>query len=699
MTLRQIKHIWLLVVAMLVAACANIGSPEGGPRDYTPPRVVKSSPAAGAVNVKGNKVEISFDEIVNIKDQMKKVSVSPVQKDQPIIKSLGKKIVVEFRDDLQPNTTYTIDFANSIEDNNEGNQLDGYAFSFSTGDEIDTMRIAGIVLRARDLEPMQHVLVGAYSQCLDDTAFTRLPMERVTRTNSRGEFTLMGLKPGRYRVFALNDMDGDYHMARTEDYAFIDHIIEPSVSQYTSSDTIFTFDHRVDSVMTATHTAWLPNDVLLCMMNEDYRSLYLKKTERPSTDKLHVLLSAPSTERPRLHIISPADHAQQWCFEQGTTRNDSIFYWLTDSALIKADSIKVALTYLRTDSTDALSWQTDTINFWHRKMGEELKQEQQERKEREQLAKRIAQLEQKEAQGKLNEEEADELAAARRPKPTPTIKLEAVTKSSAEVYDSLTFKTSVPLASIDPAGVHLEMKRDSLWVPVHNIPALCAVDDGMTYQLPMALLPDTTYRLTIDSLAVTTIHGLHNDTLKIQTTVKALEEYANLVLHLNVRDSAFVQLLDAGDKVVRTADVVGGKVEMRNVPPATYYARVILDRNGNGRWDTGNYLQHLQPEEVYYYPKSLKLRRNWDVDQQWNIYQTALDLQKPDAIKRNKPEQSKNKLDQKKKRGEDDEEEDDDEFNSRGFENNTYSGNKYKDYQNNRRSSRGGVSGGKRIRF
>ena len=680
----------MMLVAVLLAACANIGSPEGGPRDYTPPRVLKSTPPAGACNVKGNKVEITFDEIVNIKDQMKKVSVSPVQKDQPTIKSLGKKVVVEFRDDMKPNTTYTIDFSNSIEDNNEGNPLDGYAFSFSTGEEIDTMRISGIVLRARDLEPMQHILVGTYSQCLDDTAFTRLPLERITRTNSRGEFTLMGLKPGRYRVFALNDMDGDYHMVRTEDYAFYDHIIEPSVTEYTSSDTIFTFDRRVDSVMTATHTAYLPNDVLLCMMNEDYHSLYLKKTERPNVGKLHVLLSTASPELPKLEIIQPVNHADDWYVLQGTPRNDSLYYWITDSALIKSDSIKVALTYLRTDSTDALSWQTDTINFWHRKMGEELKREKELQKELEQQQKRLRQLEEKEAQGKLNEEEYDELVAARRPKPVPTIQLTSKSKGTIEVYDSLAFTTPVPLAHIDPSHVHLEMKRDSLWVPIRDIPEFCAMGDGMTYQLPMSLLPDSAYRLTVDSLAVTDIYGMHNDSLKFDVKVRALEEYSNLLLHLNVTDSAFVQLLGGSDDVQRTATVENGKVAFRNVPPGTYYARVVLDRNANGRWDTGNYVQNLQPEEVYYYPQPLKLRRNWDVDQQWNIYQTALDMQKPEAIKRNKPEQSKNKLDPKnrKNRGQnnqDEEEEEEDEFNSRGFQNNTYSGNKYNDFQNNRR--------------
>lgn len=689
--MKAFAHIVMaLLAALVLAACANIGSPEGGPRDYTPPRVVKTSPEAGAVNVKGNKVEITFNEIVNIKDQMKKVSVSPVQKDQPIIKSLGKKVVVEFRDDMQPNTTYTIDFSNAIEDNNEGNQLDGYAFSFSTGDDIDTMRIAGIVLRARDLEPMQHVLVGAYSQCLDDTAFTRLPMERITRTNSRGEFTLMGLKPGHYRVFALSDMDGDYHMARTEDYAFCDTVIEPSTDTYTSTDTIFTFDHRVDSVMTATHTQFLPNDVLLSMMNEDFRSLYLKKTERTAPDRLHVLMSTASPQRPKLDIISPVEHDQDWAAVQATSRNDSLYYWLTDSALIRTDSIKVAITYLRTDSTDQLSWKTDTVNFWHRKTGAEIKQEQQEKREQEQLEKRIKQLEQKELQGKLDEEEMQELEVARRPKPVPTFKFEPVTKATIEVYDTITFTTPVPLLGIDPAGVHLHVKPDSLWIPVGHVPALVATGDGLTYQLPMALEPGGTYRLTVDSLAATSIHRLHNDTLRIEVKVKQLEEYANLVMQLDVRDSAFVELVDANDNVMRTAHVVAGKADFANVPPATYYARVILDRNGNGRWDTGNYLKHLQPEEVYYYPKPLKLRRNWDVEQQWNIYETPLDLQKPEGVKRNKPEQSKNKFDRagKKKQNADDEEEEVDEFNANGFGNNTYSGNKYKDYQNNRRLNR-----------
>ena len=226
-----------MALAMLLEACANIGSPEGGPRDYTPPQVMKTTPAAGALNFKGNKVEITFDEIVNLKEQQKKVVISPAPKTQPLIRTVGKKVTIEFRDELEENTTYVIDFSNAIEDNNEGNQMDGYSFAFSTGDVIDTLAVSGIVLRANDLEPMQHVLVGLHSN-LDDTAFTRLPLERVSRTNDLGKFTIRNLKAGTYHVFAINDVDGDYRMARTEDIAFLDTLVVPSVSEYTSMDTV-----------------------------------------------------------------------------------------------------------------------------------------------------------------------------------------------------------------------------------------------------------------------------------------------------------------------------------------------------------------------------------------------------------------------------------------------------------------------------
>ena len=691
----MMKKSWIywvvsVVVALAMAACASIGSPEGGPRDYTPPQVVKTSPAPNSLNFKGNKVEITFDEIVNLKDQQKKVVISPAPRTQPLIRSVGKKVTIEFRDTLQDNTTYVIDFTNAIEDNNEGNQMDGYSFAFSTGDVIDTLAVSGIVLRANDLEPMQHVMVGLHSN-LDDTAFTQLPLERVSRTNDRGKFTIRNLKAGSYHIFAINDVDGDYRMARTEDIAFLDTLVVPAVSEYTSMDTVFTFDRHIDTVMQATHTLYLPNDLLLCMFNENYRSHYIKNTARPEADKLHFLFGAPNDTLPGLEVLRPVEHARDWYRVERNQDNDSLIYWITDSAMIKCDTIIVATTYLRTDTAEQLVEVTDTIRFGYRKPNAKIKEEEKKAKEREERAKRLAQLLEKQekamAQGKeLNEGELEELKELQHETPddVPILKAELARSGTFDVGDSIIVKFDTPVASIDQGGVLLEIKRDTLWIPLEGVAPLQPINDcnPLTYWIPFNVQPDSTYRLTIDSAAVTSVYGLYNGLLRKELKVKGLEEYANVFFKVNVHDGAFVELMTSNEKVERRATVQNGAFELLNVNPNTYYLRLVIDSNGNGKWDTGNYANHLQPEEVYYYPKKLKLRRNWDLDESWNIYQTAIDLQKPEEIRHNKPDQAKNKIEKKTDKKPGDEEEEEDEFGT-GITN-TYTGDKYKDTKVNR---------------
>ena len=672
MKLTSTTHIVVaVIVTLLLYSCASIGTPEGGPRDYAPPVVVKASPQQGALNVTKNRFEITFDELIQLKDQQTKVVISPTQKETPLIRAQGKKIVVELRDTLLPATTYCIDFADAISDNNEGNALEGFSYAFSTGDSIDTLQVSGIVLRARDLEPMQHVIVGLHSN-LDDSAFTSLPLERLSRTNDRGQFTLRNLKPGRYHVFALNDMDGDYRMARSEDVAFLDEIVVPSVGSYESMDTVFTWDHKVDTVVAATHSLYLPNDLLLCMFNEDYHSMYLKNTKRVDRNRLHVLMGASSDTMPTLTILKPQPAREDWCVIERTPSNDSIFYWMQDSVLIKADTITAALRHQYTDSLDRLSWKTDTVQFAVFKTAAQIKAERDQAKKAE---KAIA-----EAQKKKKSRGDDDAPAA---PPQPMLTLTPEQKSTMEIGDTIAVKCDAPIASIDPEGIHLEIKRDTLWVPLDNVPALQQANDyyPLRYVLPATVLPDSSYRLTIDSAAVHSIYGLPCPTTVTEFRVKGVEEYANVYFSVNVRDSAFAELLDAGQKVVRTCPVTGGKFGFANIVPGNYYVKLVRDSNGNGVWDTGNYREHRQPEEVYYYPKRLRLRRNWDVDEVWNIYETAIDLQKHDDIKHNKPADDKSK----RRRSNDDEDEEDDEFNSNGFGNNAYSGNRYRDYQNNRK--------------
>ena len=329
-----------MIAALALYSCANIGRPEGGPRDLVPPVYVNSNPVPNQLNYKGEKVEIEFNEYIQLKDHMKKVVVSPAQKNMPIIRGLGRKVTVELRDTLLPNTTYCIDFADCIQDNNEGNPIDGFSIAFSTGDTIDSLQVSGMMLRARDLEPMQSVIVGLQEN-LADSAFSKLPLSRIARTNEYGQFTIRNLKPGRYHVFGLNDMDGNYTYSRNEDMAFFGDVVVPSSYQRETTDTIFKYNGEIDTIQPGVHTVFTPNDIFLAMFNEEYRSIYMKKNERVDEGKLHILFSGAVDSLPSLRVLKPTPSRSDWYRLQRTAENDSLFYWLTDSNMIKSDTILV----------------------------------------------------------------------------------------------------------------------------------------------------------------------------------------------------------------------------------------------------------------------------------------------------------------------------------------------------------------------
>ena len=674
----------LALLALVGVACANIGSPEGGPRDYTPPMMLRSTPIPGAVNFSGKKVELHFDEIVNLKDQTTRVIVSPAPKEQPIIRAQGKKITVEFQEDLEPNTTYVIDFTDAIEDNNEGNVLNGFSFAFSTGDHLDSLQVSGMVLRASDLETMKNVLVGLHSN-LSDSAFSKLPFDRVSRTNSRGEFTLRNVPPGEYHIFALRDVDNDYKMVRTEDIAFLDELIVPSASDFTSQDTIFTFDHRIDTILTAVHTEFKPNDVLLSLFNEEFKSLYFRKSERQGDNKLLTLFSATLPEMPTTRVLQPKIYNDDWYKLETREAQDSLVYWLTDSTMIKADTIKVEMTYLHTADNDSLMLKTDTLTFAKRRNTSEIKEKEKAAKEREKREKELTKLEEKLAkqqqEGKDVTDLEDEIEGLREMlKVKPVLLTITTNKGAVEITDSLFIKAESPIGNIDPGGVHLEiMNPDSTWQAV-ELPAMVPSNewDLYRYVAPMELKPNADYRVTIDSLAVTSIYGIACDTVRSNFKVKGEEEYANLHVNcLGFEGKAFARLLDKQGKVLRTVDVLGKFADFYDVPPETYYVMMVLDANGNGRWDTGNYSQHLQPEDVFYYHNPVKLKKFSDITLTWNIYDTPVDKQKPEEIRKFHPEERDTKLKKEEKKTNTDEEED--EFNSNGLINNIYSGDKYRD--------------------
>lgn len=630
----------------LVTACASIGRPQGGPRDETPPRFVRSNPRPGQLKFKGNKIHLTFDENIQLDDAFNKVVVSPVQTQPPAISSNGKGVTVELRDTLHPNTTYSIDFGDAIKDLNEGNILDGFALDFATGDTIDTLRISGLVLEARTLEPAQGMLVGVHSN-LDDSALTTLPLDRIARTNQLGQFTIRNLKPGTYRVFALNDLNRDYKWDRSEDVAFYDFTVSPNVENIEVCDT-FLRDDGTDSLVTRPGVKYLPNDVLLTWFNEGYSPQYMKDYGRPERRKVTFNFAAESDTLPEITIADgrfAGRHIDDWALAEINPTRDSLIYWIRDTTVVNTDSLRLSVRYLKTDTAEQLSWQTDTLRFFFRDPKTKKK-------------------------SKKEEAEADTVITDAFGVPQPKDFLNfSVSAGTVDVYAPLVFKSNQPIYSIAEGAVRLEIRVDTLWQPV----AIGSLEPDSLQPLLLRNLavdwkPGEKYRVTVDSAAVFGLYGVWNKPISQEFNVKALEEYSNLIFNVSgleadsagVTPAVYVELLDASDKVQRVAPVVNGSAEFKYLMPTTYYARLFIDSNDNGKWDTGKISELVQPEEIYYYNKKLQLKKNWDVVQTWDVYELALDAQKPLAIKKNKPKAKKGE--RLNDRNNDDEEEEYDEF-------------------------------------
>ncbi|MCM1020666.1 MAG: Ig-like domain-containing protein [Muribaculum sp.] len=625
-----LRLMFVAIASALLAACASIGRPSGGEYDYTPPVFLGSNPAVGKRNFEGNKIELMFDENVQVKDVMNKVVVSPAQQFIPQITANGRKITVNLRDSIIPNTTYTIDFSDAVSDLNEDNVLDGLSLSFSTGNEIDSLQISGMVFEARNLEPAMNMIVGVYSN-LDDSAVRTLKLERIAKTNQKGEFTIRGLKPGEYRIYAINDLNRDYHWDRSEDVAFYDFTIVPSASASETTDTLKSATGE-DSIVTRGITQYLPNDILLTWFNEGYKPQYIDKYDRNDQRRINLTLAAPSDSLPTLTIVGgPNDGAtdSQWAKLSRNLTGDSLEYFIADSLVLAQDTLRIAVHNLRTDTLNQLSWFDDTLRFIYKRPKVDKKQIEREIKAERERLRSIG---------------ADTVDSIVLPPKIQFLSLNFVGSGTQDVNKPIYLTTQQPLASIDSAGLHFEIMRDSVWDTI-PMPAIRLTDSFnlKSYKIDYPWEPGAKYRMTIDSAAVKGMYGEWNTKLQQDIKVRELSDYS--VLYFNIEglpDSteAVVELLDSKDAVRDTARVVGNIAEFQFLQPGTYYARLFIDKNRNGKYDTG-ILDSIQPEEVYYYPKKLSLKKNWDVEQAWNIYELAIDKQKPKELIQNKPKDNK----------------------------------------------------------
>lgn len=631
-------HIVRLLPAFFILAlwgCASIGNPSGGPRDEDPPVFVSGNPAPGATNVDREKIVLAFNEIVNVKDAFEKVVVSPTSKAVPKVSSAGRRVTVSF-DSLQPNTTYTIDFANAIEDNNEGNKLEGFAYTFSTGPDLDTLRISGMVLGARDLEPQQGILVGVYEN-LNDTAFTGERMLRVAKTDDRGRFTVRGLKPVEYRVFALADNDRDYkYSSPEEDIAFLDYTVVPYSEPVIVSDTTYTPLGKVDTIKSRMRTRFLPNDILLRTFNSLKRPQYLSRNERIDSTRVFLKFNAPSDQFPELRVIGHPEITELGVLESSLKR-DSLVYWLSPE-LVNTDSLMIAATYLRTDSAKQLTLATDTLKFFTSRP----KVKPNKKKNQEKI---------------ISPEDSINMI---------TMGLKSLSINTLDIYEPLRLQFDRPLSLLDTSAFRLETLVDTVW---RRVPGKWGLSQRDSLS-PRDFVVDydwnfgTKYRIIADSLAAVGIDGKPTRPFSHNFETKKEEDYGQISFSLSGLDPeipAFVELVTQSDQLLRSLPVRDGRVTFPYLDPGRYYARVIEDYNGNGIYDTGSYEDLQQPELAYYYPKPINIKKNWVKEEPWDVFAIAIDIMKPETVKKNRPEVKK--VDRLNSKGDDyDDEEEEENF-------------------------------------
>ncbi len=622
------KLLYIAIALCVVMSCARMGSPDGGWYDDDPPRVIGSSPAEQATNVDQKKITIYFDEYIKLADPTQNVIVSPPQLEMPEIRGAGKKIVVELQDSLKPNTTYTIDFSDAITDNNEGNPMGNYTFTFSTGEQIDTFEVGGYVIEASNLEPVKGISVGLYNN-LSDTVFKKEPLMRISRTDETGHFVIKGVAPGEYRVYALMEQDGNYMFSqKSEMIAFSHEIYTPTAGPDVRQDTIWRDSLHIDNIIQVPFTHFYPDDVVLLAFNEILTDRFLVKSDRDNENRLNFFFSYGNDQLPVIRGLNfDADSA---FILEANEKKDSLTYWLRDTTLVNKDTLELSIEYLATDTTGQLAIRIDTLEMQPKTSYEKRQKDKQ-----------------KAYEDWLEEQEKSKKKGMRYDSiyPVKSLDLNFSIPSSMTPTSVVYLESPTPLARIDTAGIHLYSQIDSLW---YRSSFVFERRDSCLrqYKIVADWYPGREYSLEIDSLAFTDIYGLSSMPHKQGIQVKSLEEFATLELQLNgISDTGIVvQLIAQDDKVVYQVRAAKDRsATFYYVAPGTYYARAFIDRNGNNVWDTGLYDEDRQPEDVYYYSRAIECKEKFDVTLPWNLTEKPRNRQKPGELVKQKAQKEKKK--------------------------------------------------------
>ncbi len=596
---------------VITYGCARIGSPTGGPKDETPPEIVSSDPVNYSTGFDGKKIEIKFDEFIQLKNIYKELIISPPLKERPVTKLKGKSLVIDLNNELRDSTTYTLNFGNAIADNNEGNVLPNFEFVISTGNYVDSMSVTGKLFNAFNLKPEDEpVNIMLYENLNDSAPYLEIP-SFIGKTNKDGTFAVNNIKSDTFKIFALQDANSNLLFDITsEKIAFIDtsFVINPELIETTyyyladsllSRDSIasdlkqtgFVIDSLTGDTIQVEEKLIYALHVNMYLFQEESEFQYLTARERETREKLFFTFKRPLYDSLYIKPLN-FSYSNDWYIKEKSVNNDTVIYWIKDSLISKMDTILLQLKYTIIDTLKNFTTQIDTIIL----------------KYREQKAKTPSLRRSKETDNIIAKEKYLNLD------------FNIKNRATVDLNKSIRISTEKPVSNYDPSLIKLYKIEDSLEI----IQPFIFTKDTLKlrrFKIATQWEERMNYKLLIEPGAFTDIYGFSNDTILMNFITQKADYYGNIIITAeNVTTPLIVQLLTEKEDLVKEKFISQNDIITFDfLQPKKYMLKVIYDNNDNRKWDTGIYLKKIQPEKVLYYKGDINVRSNWDVEITWKI--------------------------------------------------------------------------------
>ncbi len=584
---KYVRHIVFLVMAVLLAGCANIVTPTGGPKDDKPPVVVGTSPEYNAKNFTGKSIHITFDEFVTLNNPSNTVLISPPMNKKPTFRTSGKSVIIRFEEPLKSNTTYSIYFGDAIKDLHEGNVFSGYTFNFSTGDNIDSLSLNGKVISASALSPMEGVFVSLYADENDTLPIDSLPYyvkpDYITTTDKKGDFHFSGLADKEYLIFALKDNNSNLiYDLPNEEIAFHSDLVKPYFI-----DNKLVKSKKNDTIADVEKDSLSSNDSVIEIQKPTYPNYELFAFVQE--DSVQKLFKKELVEEGLLRFIFryPADNVSITTLEElpdtfnilpvYSARKDTVLWYFTPGK----DSLWISVN----DGVNICD--TTHYSLKPRESVSKRKRRQEETKE-----KRLT-VSSNIKSGKLKPEQ-------------PLI---------------LTFNE--PVASLNWHDTTLFIiDKDTI---INDIQLTKADEYGFRYKVEKSFEPSAKCQIIIPDSTFIGFRNIKNDVVKLSFQIQEESAVGNIYVTIELPDNvpqAIVELSDEKGKAIDKQIITQTQeLAFEYLDPGKYKLKATLDLDANGVWSPGNFSQKLQPEKIVFYNGTLEVRANWDIDldEPWKI--------------------------------------------------------------------------------